>query len=130
MLGFRYKRASRLFSRILMNQSKTHLSSINPIKVNEVSDSKIKDFLTLEDPYCHKYDPAQPYEFDNNFPPCIKDKGDFTSISLGQGHVTSNVDIARLDCTLHQHILPPIQCEVCLHLIERYYTDIPILQAD
>jgi hypothetical protein len=29
---------------------------------------------------------------------------------------------------LHRQITPSVHCEVCLHWIERYYNDIPILQ--
>jgi hypothetical protein len=105
------------------------LSSISPIEVNEVLDPEIEDFLASEDTYCQIYDPTQPYDFVTNMPPCLKGKDGFNGIGLGQGHVTSNVDTTRLDCTLCQHIVPPIQCEVCLHWIERYYTDIPIRQA-
>jgi hypothetical protein len=105
------------------------LSSIDPIEVNEVSDPEIEDFLAEEDPDCQRSDPAQLYDFVNNLPPCLKGKDGFTGIRIGQGHVTGSVDTTRLDCTLRQHIAPPVQCEVCLHWIERYYTDIPILQA-
>jgi cell division protein FtsB len=33
------------------------------------------------------------------------------------------------DHALHRPTIPPVQCDVCFHWIERYYTDIPILQA-
>jgi hypothetical protein len=102
----------------LRNRVKPHLSSIDPIEVNEVSDSEIEDFLTLEDPDCHKSDPAQPYDFVNNLPPCLKDKGEFTGIRIGQGHVTGSIDTTSLDCMLHQQIVSPVQCEVCLQWIE------------
>jgi hypothetical protein len=42
---------------------------------------------------------------------------------------TCSIDTSSLDCTLHQQIVSPVQCEVFLQWIERYYTDIPILQA-
>jgi hypothetical protein len=128
-LGFRNKRVGRLISRILRNRSKPHLSLIDLIEVNEVSDPEIEIFLTEEDPYCHKSDPNQPYNFVNNLPPCLKDKGEFTGIRLGQGHITGSIDTTRLDYTLHQQIVSPVQCEVFLHWIERYYVDMPILQA-
>jgi hypothetical protein len=128
-LGFRNKRVGRLISRSLRNRSKPHLSSIDPIEVNEVSDPEIENFLAEEDPDCHKSDPNQPYDFVNNLPPCLKDKGEFTGIRLGPGNVTGSIDATSLDCTLHQQIVSPVHCEVCLHWIERYYIDIPILQA-
>jgi hypothetical protein len=66
VLGFQIKRDGRIISRKLRNKVKPHLSSIGSIEVNEVSDSEIEEFLTLEDPDCHKYDPSQPYDFVNN----------------------------------------------------------------
>jgi hypothetical protein len=70
-LGFRNKMASRLISRSLRNRSKPHLSSIDPIKINEDRDPEIEYFLAEEDPDCHKSDPIQPYDFVNNLPPCL-----------------------------------------------------------
>jgi hypothetical protein len=128
-LGFQNKRAGRLISRKLRNRNDAHLSSIGPIEVNEVSDSEIEDFLALEDPDCQRFDPTEPYDFVTNLPPCLKGKEGFSGIGLGQGKITGKVDTTMFDCTLHQHIVPPVQCDVCLHWIERYYTDIPILQA-
>jgi hypothetical protein len=101
---------------------------IDLIKVNEVSYTEIVFFLAEEDPDCHKSDPNQPYEFVNNLPPCLKDNGEFNGIRLGQGHVTGGIDTTSLDCMLHQQIISPVQCEVFLHWIERYYANIPILQ--
>ena len=126
---FRNKRVGRLILRSLRNQSKPHLSSIDLIEINEVSDPEIENFLTEEDPDCHKSDPNQPYKFVNNLPQCLKDKGEFIGIRLGPRNVTSSIDAASLECTLHQQIVSPVQCEVCLHWIERYYVDMPILQA-
>jgi hypothetical protein len=104
------------------------LSSIEPIEVNEVSDPEIENFLVEEDPDCHKMDPNQPYDFANNIPPCLKDKGEFTGIRIGLGNTTGSIDATSFDCMLHQQIVSSAHCEVCLHWIERYYIDIPILQ--
>jgi hypothetical protein len=67
------------------------LSSIDPIEVNEVSDPEIEDFLALEDLDCQKFDPAQPYDFVNNLPPCLEGKDGFTGIRLGQGKITGKL---------------------------------------
>jgi hypothetical protein len=104
------------------------LRSIDPIEVNEVLDPEIENFVTEEDLDCHKLDPNHPYDFVNNLPPCLKDKGKFTGIRLGQGNVTGSIDTTLLDYTLHQQIISPVQCEVSLRWIERYYIDIPVLQ--
>jgi hypothetical protein len=84
--------------------------------------------MAEEDPDCQRFDPAHLYDFVNNLPSCLKSKDGFTGIRLGQGHTTGSIDTTRIDCTLHQQIAPPMQCEACLHWIERYYTDFPILQ--
>jgi hypothetical protein len=102
---------------------------IDPIEVNEASDPEIEEFLAEEDLDCQRFDPAHLYDFVNNIPPCLEGKDGFTSIRFCQGHVKGSIDTTRLDCTLHQHIVSLVQCEVFLHWIERYYTDIPILQA-
>jgi hypothetical protein len=104
------------------------LSSIDPIEVNEVSDSEIEDFLALEDPDCQIFGPTEPYDSMMNLPPCLKGKEVFSGIGLGQGKITGKVDTTMFECTLHQHTVSPVQCDVCFHWIERYYTDIPILQ--
>ena len=128
-LGFQKKRVGHLILRNLRNRTKPHLSSIGPIEVNEVSDPKIKDFLAEEDSDCQRSDPAQLYDFVNNLPLCLKDKGEFNSIRFGPGNITSSIDVASLDYTLHQHIVSPGHYEVFLRWIERNYIDIPILQA-
>jgi hypothetical protein len=125
-LGFQNKRASHLISRKLRNRTDAHLSSI---EVNEVLDSEIEDFLALEDPDCQKFGPTESYDFVMNLSSCLKGKEGLYSIGLGQGKIIGKVDTTMFDCTLHQHIVPPIQCDVCFHWIEQYYTDIPILQA-
>jgi hypothetical protein len=99
------------------------------IEINEESDPKIEDFLVEEDPNCHNSDPNQPYDYVNNLPPCLKDSKGFTSIKLGQGSAIGSVDVLTPNYTLHQQIAPSVHCEVFLHWIERYYIDIPILQA-
>jgi hypothetical protein len=113
----------------LHNRFKPHLSLINTIEINEDSDPEIEDFLAEEDPDCHKSDPNQPYDYVNNLPPCLKDSKGFTGIKLGQGPTTGSVDVLTPNYMLHRQITPSVHCEVCLHWIERYYNDIPILQA-
>ena len=68
--------------RKLRNRNHAHLSSIDVIEVNEVSDSEIEDFLALEDLNCQRYDPDEPYDFVTNFPPCLKGNEEFSSIGL------------------------------------------------
>jgi hypothetical protein len=55
---------------------------ISPIKVNEVSNSEIEDFLALEDSDYQRFDPAEPYDFVTNLPPCLRGKEGFSRIGL------------------------------------------------
>jgi hypothetical protein len=118
----------------LRNQNDAHLSLIGPIEVDEVSDSEIEDFLALEDPDCQGYRkkvivPTEPYDFVTNFPLCLKGEEGFSGIRHNQGKIAGKVDTSMFDCTLHRPAIPSVQCDVCFHWIEQYYTDIPILQA-
>jgi hypothetical protein len=105
------------------------LTSIDLIEVKEDSDPEIEIFLAKEDPNCHKSDLIQPYKFVNNPPPCLKGSKGFTSIKLGQGLATCSVDFFTPNYTLPQQNSPSMHCEMCFHWIERYYSDILILQA-
>ena len=129
MLGFHNKRVGRLISRSLCNRSKAHVSSIDSIEIHEDSDSEIERFLAEEDPSCPEPDPDQPFEYVNNLPACLKDNKGFTGIKIGQRLTTSIVDVLAPNYTIPQQFSPTVHCEVCLHWIGKYYTDIPILQA-
>jgi hypothetical protein len=65
----------------------------------------------------------------NNLPPCLKDSKEFTGIKLGQRPTVDSSGVLAHNYTLPQPITPVVHCEVCLHWIGQYYTDIPILQA-
>jgi hypothetical protein len=104
------------------------------IEVDEVSDSEIKDFLSLEDLDCQGYRkkviiPTEPYHFVTNFPSCLKGEEGLSGIRNDQGKIAGKVDTSMFDCMLHRPAIPLVQCDVCFHWIKWYYTDIPILQA-
>jgi hypothetical protein len=127
MLGFHNKRVGRLISRSLHNRSKPHVSSIDSIEIHEDSDSEIERFLAQEDLICCK--PDQPFDYVNNLPPCLKYSKGFIGIKLGQRPTVGSMDVLAHNYTLPQKISPAVHCEVCLHWIGQYYTNIPILQA-
>jgi hypothetical protein len=92
-LGFQKKKAGRLISRKLRNQNDAHLSSISPIKVDEVSYSEIESFLPFEDLDCQGYRkkvivPTEPYDFVTNLPPCLRGEEGFSGIRHDQGKIT------------------------------------------
>jgi hypothetical protein len=103
------------------------VSSIESIEIHEDSDSDIERFLAQEDPNCSE--PDQPFDYVNNLPPCLKDNKEFTGIKIGQRPTVGSSDVLPHNYTLPQPIAPAAHCEVCLHWIGQYYTDIPILQV-
>jgi hypothetical protein len=126
--------ASHLISRKLRNQNDTHLSSISPIEIDEGSDPEIEDFLVREDPELQGskrevIGPTEPYDFVTNFPPCLKGKEGFSGIMHDQKKTTGKTDTSLFDYALHRHSISLVQCDVCFHWVERYYTNIPLLQS-
>jgi hypothetical protein len=126
-IRFRNKRPGRVISRSLRNRSKAHVSSIDLIEIHDDSDSKIERFLAQEDLNCSE--PDQPFNYVNNLPLSLKDNKEFTSIKIGQRPTVGSSDVLPHNYTLRQSISPAAHCEVCLHWIGQYYTDIHILQA-
>jgi hypothetical protein len=128
-INFKNKRAGRLISRRLRNKSNSHASSISMIEVHESSDSKIDRFLAEEDPLSFEPHLDRPYNFVDNLPPCLKHNAEFPGIKLGN---ESTVHVE--DAPVHNHVcsqetVAQSKCEVCRFWIDKYYTDVPILQS-
>jgi hypothetical protein len=64
----------------------------------------------------------------NNLPPCLKDNKEFTGINLRPRLTVDSGSVLTHNHAFPQPIAPVVHCEVCLHWIGQYYTDIPILQ--
>ena len=64
-----------------------------------------------------------------NFPPCLKGKEGFSGIRQDMKKTTGKTDAPLVDYALHRSVISPVQCDGCFHWVERYYTDIPLLQA-
>ena len=128
-LGFVNKRDGRLISRSLWNKTRAHVSSIKVIEVHESSDSEIKNFLEEEDPTYHKLNTSQAYDFVGNIPPCLKHNKGFSGLKLSQNPIVDNGSVLTHNHMSPQSIVPDPRCEVCLFWIEKYYTDVPSLQA-
>jgi hypothetical protein len=124
MRGFNNKRVGRLISRSLQNRSKSHVSSIESIEVHESSDSEIEKFLAVEDPNHSKPDLSQAFDYVNNLPPCLKHNKDFPGIKFGQNPTVDSGSVLTHSHALPQPFSPAVNCEVCLHWIGLYYTDI------
>jgi hypothetical protein len=133
-LGFKNKKVGRLISRKLRNRKDTHLSSIDPIEIDEGSDHEIEDFLAREDPeiqgsrrevIIH----TEPYDFVTNLPPCLKGKEGFSGIGQDLKQTTGKTEAPLVDCVPRRSAISPVHCDGCLDWVERYYTDVPLLQA-
>jgi hypothetical protein len=133
-LGFKNKKAGHLISRKLRNQNDTHLSSIDPIEIDEGSDPEIEDFLVRVDPKFQgsKRDiivPTETYDFGTNFPPCLKGTEGFSGIRKDPKKTTDKTNAPLVDFVLHRPAISPVHCDDCFLWVEHYYTDIPILQS-
>ena len=104
------------------------MSLIESIEIHESSDSEIEKFLADEDPNYAKSDLSQTFNYVNNLPPCLKHNKDFPGIKLGQRPTVDSGSVLTHIHALPQPFSPAVNCEVCLHWIGLYYTDIPVLR--
>jgi hypothetical protein len=116
-MAVRNKKNARMISRMERNKSKPP-AKIEPITVSEDSDSSIERFLA-EEGFC---DDETPYDFIDNFPPCLRDNPDYPGIKppFETRGESSNPPSAQKVAT------PRDQCGLWL---ERYYLDVPKLQS-
>jgi hypothetical protein len=128
-LGFKNKKAGRLISRKLQNKPNPHVSSIKMIEIHERSDSEIERFLVEEDPPSLKIGLDQAYNSVDNLPPCLKHSKGFRGIKFDKKSIGNGGDIPTHDNGYSQAVVTDSQCEICLFWIDKYYTDIPILQS-
>jgi hypothetical protein len=71
----RNKKNARMISRMERNKSKPPAKT-DPITVNDDSDSRVERFLAKEG----FYGDEPPYDFVDNFPPCLQDNSDYPGI--------------------------------------------------
>jgi hypothetical protein len=110
------KKNSRLISRMARNRPKSPAKS-EPIVVSEDSDSEIERFLADEYPYSEGLCDKPAYDFVKNLPPCLRDNPKFPGIGLPQGTLGESSKN------------PATPCDQCGLWLERYYTDVPMLQT-
>jgi hypothetical protein len=73
--------------------------------------------------------PDRPYDYVNNLPPCLKDNPEFPGIQL------CDKPTIRMEDSLTHNVVSananPLQsqCDECRSWIDRYYTDVPLLQS-
>ena len=134
-LSFKNKNVGHLISRKLRNRKDNHLSSIELIKIDDqFSDHEIEDFLACEDQenMCSRREVithVEPYDFVTNLPPCLKGKEGFSGIGHDLEQATSKIEAPLVECVPHRHVISSIHCDSCLDWVERYYTNVPLLQS-
>jgi hypothetical protein len=117
------KKNARLISILARNKPKTNADQ-KPIVLREDSDSDIERFLDEEYPYSHGLCSEQPYDYVSNLPPCLKNNSNYPGIRL---HNETPSGLHKPSPVLSK----PKQssCMQCNVWLERYYTDVPLLQS-
>jgi hypothetical protein len=111
------------------------LSSISTIEVNDhFSDDEINDFLALEDldnQYLGNETTVQDEQYDlvSRLPPFLKGQEGFVGISHDLKQATEKHEIPVAEYIPPRPAITPMHCDSCLDWVERYYMDIPLLQA-
>jgi hypothetical protein len=128
-VNYKSKRVARWVSRCARNKPKPCADTKNTIEVSEDSDSEIERFLAEEYPYSYGLCPDRPYDYVTNLPPCLKDNPDFPGIKL-RDEPTCQMDDSPAVNTISANTqsLQP-HCNECRSWIDRYYTDVPLLQS-
>jgi hypothetical protein len=117
------KKNARLISRFSRNKPNPNVEQ-KPIVLSEDSDSDVEHFLTEEYPYSHSLCFEPPYDYVSNFPPCLKNNPSYLGIHL---HNETISDLNKPSPAISK----PGQssCSQCDVWLERYYTDVPLLQS-
>jgi hypothetical protein len=117
------KKNTRLISRLARKKPKQNIDQ-KPIVLSEDSDSNIERFLAEEYPYYHGLFSMKPYDYVSNLPPCLKNNPKYPRIKL---HNETPGNLNKPSPVISKPEKSScIQCNVWL---ERYYTDIPLLQS-
>jgi hypothetical protein len=95
-----------------------------PIVLSEDSDSEIERFLAEEYPYSHGLCSMEPYDYVSNLPPCLKNDPKFLGIKL---HSETPGNLNEPSPVMPRPNQSP--CTQCNSWLERYYTDVPLLQS-
>jgi hypothetical protein len=117
------KNNDRLISRMARSKPKPPINP-DPIVLSEDSDSEVEHFLASEYPYSEGLYAESSYDFVSNLPPCLQNNPNYPGIKLPCEAPSHSY---KPSPTLPQSIVPP--CGQCASWLERYYTDVPILQS-
>jgi hypothetical protein len=97
---------------------------LNTIVLSEDSDSEVEHFLASEYPYSQGLCAEPSYEFVSNLPPCLQNDPNYPCIKLPCETLSQ---FPKSPPTLSESTVSP--CDQCNSWLERYYTDVPILQS-
>jgi len=64
-----------------------------------------------------------------NLPPCLKGNEGFSSIGNDLKQTEGRIEAPLVNCAMRWSIIPPLHFDSYLDWVERYYTDVPLLQA-
>jgi hypothetical protein len=117
------KKNARWISRCARNKPKQNVDQ-KPIVLSEDSDSEIERFLAEEYPYSHGLCSMEPYDYVSNLPPCLKNDPKFPGIKL---HSDTPGNLKEPSPVMPRPDQSP--CTQCNSWLERYYTDVPLLQS-
>jgi hypothetical protein len=117
------KKNDQLISRLAQNKPKPNVDQ-KPIVLSEESDFDIERFLAEEYPYSHGLCSDQPYDYVSNLPPCLKNNPNYPGIKL---HNETPGGLNKPSPMLSNLEQP--SCVQCNAWLERYYTDVPLLQS-
>jgi hypothetical protein len=117
------KKNARLISRLARNNPKPSAEQ-KPIVLSEDLDSDIERFLASEYPYSQGLCSKPPYDFVSNLPPCLRNNPSYPGIKL------PNETLGNVTKPSPAFSKPgQSSCDQCDVWLERYYTDVPLLQS-
>jgi hypothetical protein len=117
------KKHARWISRCARNKPKQSVDQ-KPIVLREDLDSDIECFLVEEYPYSHGLCSKEPYDYVSNLPLFLKNDPNYPGIKI---HNETLGDLNKPSPVMPKPNQP--SCIQCNAWLERYYTDIPLLQS-
>jgi hypothetical protein len=117
------KKHARWISICARNKPKPNVDQ-KPIVLSEDSESDIEHFLAEEYPYSHCLCSKEPYDYVSNLPLCLKNDPNYPGIKL---HKETPGNLNKPSPMVPKPDQSP--CTQCNAWLERYYTDVPLLQS-
>jgi hypothetical protein len=125
-INFKNKRHGRLISRTLRNRHRDHEKPIPVIEVDDrISEDDIDDQIPEDD---IDVDTPQ-FDFVSNLPPFLKKQQGFSGIQHDLKRIMEQDKLPTTEQTRPLPSMELVHCENCFDWIERYYQDVPYLQA-